>query len=246
MSELLKAPSVQISQISVDSIIKERPTTFICLILLWFLYLFNFILKDPISIIGLVPINTIIANKYVWNPITSHFYERYFSKLLLDSFLLIATIKPFEIVSYEQFALYIIFSLLASSFCVSAISFISFFSSKLEETLIQPTYGFSGIYITLLTYLRQQYRNESIHYTFPLLTYQNLPIFYILIQLIFLIIGIHILSYDIYFSLFNLIFSWIYLRFFYKYKDDLSFGDISDEFAFVSMFPEVNERVIEF
>ena len=94
---------------------------------------------DPVNVLSLIPVNTFIANKFVWNVLTCAFYEKYFIKILLDCFLLITTIQPLEIASYEQFALYILICILVTSFSTSAIYFISFFVSKFEAPLVQPT-----------------------------------------------------------------------------------------------------------
>ena len=51
---------------------------------------------DPVNVFSLIPVNTFIANKFVWNVLTCAFYEKYFIKILLDCFLLITTIQPFE------------------------------------------------------------------------------------------------------------------------------------------------------
>ncbi len=45
----------------------------------------NFFISDCVSTFGLVPINTLIAHKYIWNIITSSFFERNPMKLILGA-----------------------------------------------------------------------------------------------------------------------------------------------------------------
>ena len=77
------------------------------------LYTFNYLLPDCASILGLVTANTLITNTYVWNLVTSCFYETNIVKLIIDLILLFVTMKSFRITNIEQFSLYFVFSILA-------------------------------------------------------------------------------------------------------------------------------------
>lgn len=218
---------------------QDRYIACICCLILILTSTLNLILSDPVSILALVPVNTLIANSYVWNVFTCAFYEKMLLKIILDVLLSLVSIKSLKVESFEQFGLYFLSSILFTSFCTSAVYFISFFSTLLEDQLIKPTYGFSGIYIILLMYCRRQYGHEPVHSSFPLITHHNLPVLYLTIQAILLIFTVPVLPNDILFSIISLLYSWTYLRFFYRFNDDLPVGDTSEEFAFVEMFPEV-------
>lgn len=217
----------------------EKPISMLCIVLLLLISSLNLVLTEPINCLSLIPVNTFIANKFVWNILTSAFYERHFIKLLLDCVLALFTVKSLDIASYEQFALYLLICTLVTSFSTSAVYFISFFISKIEAPLVQPTYGFGGLYIAILMYARSQSYSESIHFTIPQLTYQHYPIFYLSIQLIFYVLNLNLFTNDLLFAVISLFVSWTYLRFVYRFDDDTHLGNNSEEFAFVAMFPDV-------
>jgi hypothetical protein len=109
-----------------------------------------------------------------------------------------------------------------------------------------PAVGFNGVLMSILMYARKLYRNQSVHYSVPAITYNNLPLLLIAFQVITTytpdlpyIGGIRLLSHDLIFSVISLFFSWSYLRFYFKFSDSIEYGDKSEEFAFVMMFPEV-------
>ena len=151
-------------------------------ILLITFFIFNLILKDCQNILGLVAANTLIANTYVWNLITSCFYETNLIKLLLDLIGLWIVTDGISYVPVDQFGLYLILSIIACTTGTSAISFIRFFASADEIMLIEPQYGFSGVFFTLSMFARQQKKSAAIHSSLPHLTYDNLPFFVITIQ----------------------------------------------------------------
>lgn len=65
------------------------------------------------------------------------------------------------------------------------------------------------------------------------------------------LIGLKVFAVDLPFSIIAMLFSWSYLRFYFRYDEKFSsdgtslgrtYGDNSEEFAFVGMFPEVSEE----
>jgi membrane associated rhomboid family serine protease len=218
----------------------DRPISVACAVAVVLISSLNLIISEPVNTLSLIPVNTLIANKFVWNVVTCAFYEKYLMKIILDCILLIITVKNIEINSKEQAALYFLATTIITSFLTSAVYFIDFFISKIEAPLVQPTYGFSGVYIALLTFCRFQYSNESVHPAFPQITYQNLPVLYLLLQAIFFIVGVNTLSNDILFAIISLFVSWTYLRFIYRFQEDGPLGNTNEDFAFVAMFPDVS------
>jgi len=190
-------------------------------------------------------VNTFIANKFVWNILSSHFYESHLVKITIDILLLLTTVKPLKYENSEQFGLYLIVCVLASSFGTSAYYFTRFFATRLEDMLLQPTYGFCGIYMSLIMYLRQQNRLDAaiIFDSFPLITYNNLPPLIILGQCVLWLVGLKVYAMDISFSIISMLISWTYLRFFYRFNETNVLGDSSEDFAFVAMFPEALKPV---
>jgi hypothetical protein len=220
--------------------ILNRPIFNFCAGFSLVLFALNFIVPDCASIIGLVPANTLITNTYVWNILTSCFYETNAVKLAFELFVFWFATRPIIDPSFEQFGLYFAFSILSCTLGTSVYCFIRFFTSGNELLLVTPIYGLSGINISLLMYVRQQLRNESVHNSYPIITYHHLPVLLLCLQILLALLGLKSLSADLPFSLAALFFSWSYLRFYFRYSDvDNSTGDKSDEFAFVVMFPEV-------
>jgi len=176
---------------------------------------------------------------------TACFYEVSAVKVLFDLVSLFLLTKNLPIPSYEQYGLYCLFSILACTIATSVYCFVGFYILAKEEILITPIYGFNGVLISVLMYARKLYRDQSVHYSVPAITYNNLPLLLIAFQAITAytpevqyIREVRVFSYDIIFSLISLFFSWSYLRFYFKYSDSIEYGDKSDEFAFVMMFPE--------
>lgn len=213
-------------------------------VLLLITYSLNFFLSDCIAKVGLVAGNTLIANTYVWNVVTSCFFETHFIKLAGDIVALFFVTRELKISMLDQFGLYLIFSVLACTVGTSAYCFLRFFGTGLEEMLMEPIYGFSGVFVALLMYARRQQRGEPIHFTVPQVTYQNLPLLVVVGQMLLWVVGLRHLALDLPFTIVSLFFSWSYLRFYYRYEEGGQLGDKSDEFAFVSMFPEALHMVV--
>ena len=111
--------------------------------------------------------------------------------------------------------------------------------------------GFNGILMSFLMYARKLYRDQSVHFSVPAITYNNLPLLLVIVQAITAytpevpyLLELRVFAKDPIFSAISLLFSWSYLRFFFKYSDSIEYGDKSDEFAFVMMFPEVIMSVL--
>jgi hypothetical protein len=121
-----------------------------------------------------------------------------------------------------------------------------FFTNGVEDVLVKPIYGFNGLVVVFSMYARYQFRNASLHSQLPQITYQNFPIIIVSIQIILRLIGFRSLSVDLPFTLIALLFSWSYLRFYYKFNESGELGDKSEDFAFVSMFPEVVSYIFIF
>lgn len=230
-----------LQSIDLEDIFHNRPLCVILIINLISFFTFNLILKGCAHKIGLVTANTLITNTYVWNLVTSCFYENSFFKLFFNLIAVFFTTKSLPIPNYEQFCLYLIFSILACTIGTSVYCFVGFYVMENEKLLTTPIYGFNGVLVTILMYSRQLYRNEIVHPSIPYVTYNNLPIILVFTQLVMKMLPMfRFFTRDILFSIIALFFSWSYLRFYYKLNtnsDEL--GDKSDELSFVSMFPKV-------
>ena len=136
------------------------PLVYSCTSALLVFYSFNYFISDSTNSLALVTANTLITNTYVWNLLTSCFYETSLLKLISDIGSLVLLAHSIKINSNEQFFLYFVFSLLACTIGTSTYCFIRFFSSGHEDTLITPIYGFNGVIMCVLMFARQQRRDE--------------------------------------------------------------------------------------
>jgi hypothetical protein len=212
-----------------------------CLILLLVTFGMNWMMPDATTKLGLVTANTLVADTQVWNLFTSQFYELHVIKLALDVIgIVIISTKTKIVGGLDQFGIYFGLSLFACSFFTSAYCFIRYFSTALEEMIMTPIYGFSGVFLIILMYARQQLRSEPIIPQITHINYNNMPIVVILAQLMLWLVGLKWLALDLPFSIIGMLVSWSYLRFFYRFDSTGNpLGDRSDEFSFVFMFPEV-------
>jgi hypothetical protein len=220
------------------SLIINQPLNGICCCLLLLFFSLNYIMVDCTFTIALVTGNTLVANKFVWNLITSCFYETNIFKLILDITSYIMITKSIKIDAIDQFGLYFIFSIFACTLGTSAYCFIRFFATGLEEMLMEPIYGFSGVFMFTLMYARLQLGNEPVINHIPQITFNNLPLLVIIAQLILWFVGLKVFALDLPFTIMALFFSWSYLNFFYKFEESSNLGEKMDEFSFVNMFPE--------
>jgi hypothetical protein len=169
--------------------------------------------------------------------VTSCFFETNLIKLALDLFLLVSVAPHVKPTSIEQFFLYMLFSILTSTLGTSFLCFLQFGIFGDENGLVTPYFGFSGILMALFMFCRQASPNHSWISKVPILTYQYLPlVFFIFITLCS---WFSLLTHDFYFMFISFFFSWSYLRFYYRFDEGVT-NYLSEEFAFISMFPEVS------
>jgi len=239
------------------NVFQERPLFLYCFIPLIILYSLNYLLDHCETIIALVTANTIITHTYVWNMITACFYETNSIKLLLDIGLLWWISKYIGYPNIEQFGLYFLFTILSCTMGASIYYFARFVGSGREEFLLVPLYGFNGILMSFFMYIRRIHGNGYIHETLlPRITFHQLPSLFLFLQLITgLIFGTkNILFEDFLFTFISFIFSWSYLKFYYKYDDENPLlpmnlitsteSHVQEEFQFVNMFPQASHIVI--
>lgn len=218
--------------------LKDQPLISFCFFLLISFYALNFVIEDCQAILGLVPVNTLVAKSYIWNLATSCFYEKDIVKLVIDVLVLSSCLlNPVSYSPVDQYFLYFVFSILGCTVITSVWCFGRFFFTGMDQMLLEPIYGFGGVLIILLMHVRTQYRDICVIPNFPDLTYNNFPIVVLTFDLILWTVGLKHLASDVPFSIVGLLFSWSYLRFYIK-DNDGNLCNQSEELSFVSMFPE--------
>jgi hypothetical protein len=223
---------------TMTSIVEDRPCFFSCAVPLVLLSAICWLSTDAVDIFALVPANTLITHTYTWNLATSCFLETSPVKLILDLGLLWYLAPIVGTPNFEQFSLYFVFSILASTIGTSIIAFFRFVSLGIEAPLVTPIFGFSGILICILTFTRKQLKGQSLNPRIPHITFHNLPIIFLLVQTTLRLIGLRSMTSDVLFAWISLFFSWSYLRYYYKFTETEPLGDSHEEFTFVGMFPE--------
>lgn len=221
------------------SVFEERPWFLPCAIPLTVLYTSSFIFSDVLQLVALVPANTLITHTYTWNLVTSCFVESSLTKVIIDLAGLWSLTGVIGKPNIEQFGIYLSFSILAATIGTSIICFFKFVMLGIESPLVVPLYGFCGIQVSLAMYARHCSKSQKLCAFLPQLNFHHLPILIIIVLLALRIIGLRSLTEDILFSFVALLFSWSYLRFYYKFDDNDALGDNADDFTFVGMFPDV-------
>lgn len=227
-----------------SSALSDRPWFLNCAVPLLLLYSCNFILPDAAEILALVPANTLITHTYAWNMVTSCFFETNPLMVVIDLVLLWTTSDKIGSPSIEQFGLYFVFNILACTIGTSLYSILRFVGTGLERPLIVPTYGMGGILMAFLMLIRQQYKSQAISSRYPSITYHHLPIIFAVLKTILYVAGLKSFSSDLSFTCASLLFSWSYLRFYFKYTEIDPPGDKAEDFSFVAMFPEAAHIVL--
>lgn len=215
------------------------PFVIVCTVFVCIFFALHFAIKDSESFLALVPVNTFVANKYVWNIVTCNFYESQPIKVVFELLLLFQVTNNLSITSSDSFALYFLVTVLGSSFFTSSYCFIRFFATKMDDMIFDPLYGFSGVLICFIMFARQQRGNQSVFYAFPFITFHNLPILLWSLQMILYIAGFGKFTTDLPFTSISILLSWVFLRFYYKFDNKQVLGDDAEDFSFVAMFPSV-------
>ena len=71
------------SAVSIKNTLRN-PCIFALLALLVLVFLLNAVVENGSAVLGLLPANTLLAHKYIWNLLTSCFYEKDVLKVVVD------------------------------------------------------------------------------------------------------------------------------------------------------------------
>lgn len=178
-------------------------------------YLFPYSLKYLL----LNSANIFITNNYLWILLTSSFIEIYAIRYILDIILLTVISRGLiRYYSLEQFLLYSLLNVLLCSFGFLVYVFYLFYLTNSESYLLYNSYGFGGILMSLTMLSRQQLTSTPILPQYPSVTFQYLPTLILVFYSFLWIVGIHFLTRDITFYWISYFFSWVYLRYYFKYS----------------------------
>jgi len=206
--------------------------------ILTILYFIGSIFPSSKDFFALVPGYTIPPHFYIWNIITAGYLETSFLSLVVDILVLVTAGKYLESVWGGPR------ELLKFIFLVNALTGLSTFLLLIflyavrqnDEIWFSPHWtGFSAVIAGFSVAFKQLLPDHEIKFLFAFtLRTKYLPGLLLLVNLIFLILGIPLQSFP--FMIFGLLFSWIYLRFFQRRNEVI--GDMNESFSFASFFPE--------
>ena len=214
------------------------------LVALCLLFGANFVIAQAPQKLGLVPVSTTIAHSYIWNLVTSSFYETNVIKLTLDIFGTVLVGANMEVPASEQIQFYVFFfgTIIICTIGASAWSFMRFFVMHDQNQITHPIYGFAGVLMSVIMYQRMRYKNVPVYALVPYVTYDNLPFIVLTTQIVCRLLGLRFLTRDLIFSVISVHAAWAYLRYFYV-KDDGSVGDKSDDFAYYKLVPPLLQPI---
>lgn len=174
----------------------------------------NYIIADATNVLALVVANTILSNSYVWNLVTSPFFETNPIKLICDAALLFFAFKNVSYPNIEHFCYFLGISVLSSTILASTFCILSYFATADPKTIVAPMHGFGGVLTAIFTYVRQYKSNKE-----PIvgaITFHNLPVLILTAEAVVYSSGYGFYTRDLSFVVITLFFSWSYLRFYAK------------------------------
>jgi hypothetical protein len=172
---------------------------------------------DSLHVLALTPANLLITNNYAWTLITCCFLEANIMKLIIDLLLLFLISYEIKWSPYDQFGLYFGLNIVFGTIGTLLELIYRFYVSNSEAYLMEAAYGCGGVIMGLMMYIRQQLKNKPIVPQYPVITFDHLPTAVLAVFTILFLLGNKFLTRDISFLWISYFFSWIYLRFFFKY-----------------------------
>jgi len=197
----------------------------------------NFFNVTPI--LALIPGTTFFSPYYVWNIITSGFFEVSAITLVINIVSILMFGKYLEPIWGSLEFLKFILAINFLSGIAVFLTMIFLYMPSQEEALLYTYYwcGFSGVSMGFTVALKQLMPDQDFNFLFIFpLKIKYMPGIFMLIAIL---LGIFVSANpSLPHTLFGCFFSWLYLRFFQR-RSDGSIGDYSDSFSFAFFFPEI-------
>jgi hypothetical protein len=175
----------------------------------------NLVIPDATNVLGLVVVNTILSNSYVWNLVTAPFFETNPVKLAADALALYYIYQTVNYPRIESCVQHLGITLISCSVSWSIYCILNYFATADPAAVSAPIYGFGGVLMAILTYARQGKGTESIVGNFPLaISFHNLPVLLIAGEVLIWAAGFGRYTRDLPFIIVSMFASWSYLRFY--------------------------------
>lgn len=206
-------------------------------------YLVYLINDSILQYIALIPANTLLANTFIWNLATSCLLETNILRVIIDVVLLLPVMRFDSFAPMDQFALYLIFTILACSVLTSCWFFYRFFSTGEWEHLTEQVYGYGGIIMALLMFKVLKCPNEQLIINNIPISFKYVPTLIVSVQVLLWLLGIRFLSVDVSYTSTAYVFCWCYLRYYYHFESNET-GNKSEDFRFIEMYPPVRRYLV--
>jgi len=211
------------------------PVTFLLALLIFFFGACGVGHPDTAEYFALVPGNSILAHYYVWNGITSPFFETNLVKMIANAAAVIVIGRAIEPVwKWRKFIHVLAVSIICSATVIVFGSLIFYRTTVDTSYLYHQSYGSTSLALVLLLGLKQEEPNTTAPYLASYgIRYGHLLQASLAIVPLMGILGIMPDAVSCYVSVYA---SWIYLRYFCRNPDGTT-GDATDTFAFINFFP---------
>ena len=183
--------------------------------------LVSIIYPEAVGILALIPANLLITHNYAWNLVSCCFLQVNIVRLSVDALLLFIISYEVNWAPLDQFGLYFVLSIVFSSIGTLLELLYRFYISNAEAYLLEATYGCGGVIMCLMMYIRQQLKGKPVIPQYPVVTFHHLPTLFLTVFTVLFLAGEKFLTRDISFMWISYFYSWVYLRFFYKYPVSL-------------------------
>ena len=193
--------------------------------------------SDVFVSLTLVPTDVFVTNTRVWTFVTCSFIEGNFFRLLIDV-VLVFIVAPPDVKFDQQFVLYFVSNVLASTIGSFMWLMIRFFGSGSQSFMLESCYGCGGVVMLLAMFSRRYLGDRPVIPQVPVVTFHYLPTVILCFVTILRILQLRSMTTDISFVYFTYFSSWTYLHFLHKVESEDS--SIGDAFTFIAMFPEVD------
>lgn len=200
------------------------------------MFVLGVIIPNSEEYLALVPAYTIPPHFFVWNILTSGFYEISLFSAIFDVIALLLFGKKLEPMwgskEYMQFILLVNAVAGFSTFCFMVVAYSLL---GLESLWFAPFSGFSGVIGGFMVALKQIAPEQELNLLPGVsLRAKHLPGLLLLVNFTFFFLGFP--STSLPFTFFGVCGAWVYLRFYQRHEGHV--GDRSEEFSFASFFPE--------
>ncbi|ERN15955.1 rhomboid-like protein 19 [Amborella trichopoda] len=199
------------------------------------------IFPPALSYVALIPAKTI---PFAWNLMTAGYIEQSIYGLVFNTLGLLFIGKLLEpIWGSREFLKFIIVVNFLTSVCAFVTTIALYYITTQERFLYTPLSGFHGVLAGFFVGIKQIIPDHEL-ITFISLKAKWMPSLLILTSIVITFLTSESASY-LPFLIFGTYMSWLYLRYLQKNPETNWKGDPSDEFAFLTFFPEFLRPVID-